>query len=170
VATIRSLLRDRVTLQVRSVDRIFLHGYVPRLMSEGMVVRFLLDRGFPIPSPSLLGDIGRRYVAAVERFAVEQDIPVVRFARRESKEERVRPCLEAAVREAASASSRWGSRRRRRPLGAAGGRAARMGIRISASAARACSSTTTTSTFATASGGRRSSRPAPTRRFRSGSA
>jgi hypothetical protein len=99
VATIRSLLRDRVTLQVRSVDRIFLHGYVPRLMSEGMVVRFLLDRGFPIPSPSLLGDLGRAYVAAIERFAGEQQLPLVRFARRESKEERVRPYLEAAVRE-----------------------------------------------------------------------
>jgi len=99
VATIRSLLRDRVTLRVRSVDRIFLHGYVPKLMSEGMVVRFLLDRGFPIPSPALLGNIGRAYVAAVERFAAEQAIPIVRFTRRESKEERVRPYLAAAARE-----------------------------------------------------------------------
>jgi hypothetical protein len=99
VATIRSLLRDRVTLRVRSVDRIFLHGYVPKLMSEGMVVRFLLDRGFTIPSPVLLGGIGRAYVAAIERFAAEREIPVVRFVRRESKEERARPYLEAAVRE-----------------------------------------------------------------------
>lgn len=99
MATIRSLLRDRVTLQVRSVDRIFLHGYVPRLMSEGLVVRFLLDRGFSIPSPSLLGDISRGYVAAVERFACEHEIPVIRFERRESKEDRVRPYLETAARE-----------------------------------------------------------------------
>jgi hypothetical protein len=99
VATIRSLLRDHVALRVRSVERIFLHGYVPKPMSEGMVVRFLLDRGFPSPSPSLLGDIGRGYVAAVERFALERELPVVRFVRRESKEERVRPYLEAAARE-----------------------------------------------------------------------
>ena len=99
MATVLSLRRDRVTLRVRSVDRIFLQGYVPRLMSEGMVVRFLLERGFPIPSPSLLGDIGRAYVAAVERFAAEHEIPVVRFGRRESKEERARPYLEAAARE-----------------------------------------------------------------------
>lgn len=99
MATIRSLLRDRVTLRVRSVDRIFLHGYVPRLMSEGMVVRFLLDRGFSIPSPSLLGDIGRAYVAAIERFAAEREVPVVRFVRRQSKEEAARPYLEAAARE-----------------------------------------------------------------------
>ena len=59
MATVASLLRDRVSLQVNSVDRIFLAGYVPKLQSEGMVVRFLLDRGFPIPSPAALGKIGQ---------------------------------------------------------------------------------------------------------------
>ena len=79
MATIRSLLRDRVTLQVRSVDRIFLQAYVPRLMSEGLLIRFLLDRGATIPSPALLGQIGARYVAAIERFAAGNQIPLVRF-------------------------------------------------------------------------------------------
>jgi hypothetical protein len=65
VATISSLLADHVTLQVRSVDRLFLQGYVPRLMTEGQVIRFLLDRGFPIPSPAVLGKIGRGYVDLV---------------------------------------------------------------------------------------------------------
>ena len=99
MATIRSLLRDRVTLQVRSVDRIYLQAYVPKLMSDGQVVRFLLDRGFPIPSPALLGRIGQRYVAAIERFADRKGIPIVRFRRGESKEEVARPYLEAAARE-----------------------------------------------------------------------
>jgi hypothetical protein len=96
VATIASLLRDRVTLQVRSVDRLFLQGYVPRLMTAGQVVRFLLDRGNPIPSPALLGKIGRAYVREVERFAAERKIPVVRFRKGESKEEAARPYLERA--------------------------------------------------------------------------
>ena len=99
MATIASLLRDHVTLQVRSVDRLFLQGYVPRLMTEGMVVRFLLDRGYPIPSPALLGKIGRAYVAAIERFAAEQEIPVVRFRKGESKEETARPYFRRAERE-----------------------------------------------------------------------
>lgn len=99
MATIRSLLRDRVTLQVRSVDRLFLQAYVPRLMSEGMLIRFLLDRGFPIPSPALLGKIGAGYVRAIERFAARNQIPVVRFERRESKEELARPYFEQAERE-----------------------------------------------------------------------
>lgn len=99
MATIRSLLRDRVTLQVRSVDRIYLQAYVPKLMSDGQVIRFLLDRGFPIPSPALLGKNGRAYVAAIERFAEQNRIPIVRFERGESKEKRARPYLEQAERE-----------------------------------------------------------------------
>jgi hypothetical protein len=99
VATIRSLLRDRVTLQVRSVDRLFLQAYVPKLMSEGLLIRFLLDRGFPIPSPALLGKIGAGYVRAIERFAARNEIPLVRFGRGASKEEIARPYFEQAERE-----------------------------------------------------------------------
>jgi hypothetical protein len=99
VATVRSLLTDRVSLQVRSVDRLFLQAYVPRLMSDGQLVRFLLDRGFSIPSPALLGRIGAGYKRALERFGEDNQVPVVRFGRRESKEEIARPCFEQAERE-----------------------------------------------------------------------
>ncbi|MBV8942160.1 MAG: hypothetical protein JO243_23495 [Solirubrobacterales bacterium] len=99
MATIVSLLRERVTLQVNSVDRIFLAGYVPKLQSEGMVVRFLLDRGFPIPSPAALGQIGYGYVRAIERFATGHRIPIVKFKKGESKELRAGPYLEQAERE-----------------------------------------------------------------------
>jgi hypothetical protein len=58
MATIASLLADHVTLEVRSVDRILVAGYLPRLQTEGLVVRFLLDRGYPVPSPYVLGKIG----------------------------------------------------------------------------------------------------------------
>src|SRR5712691_1119667 len=68
-------------------------------MSEGLLIRFLLDRGFPIPSPALLGKIGAAYVRAIERFASRDQIPVVRFQRRESKEEVARPYFEQAERE-----------------------------------------------------------------------
>jgi hypothetical protein len=96
VATIASLLRERVTLQVRSVDRLFLQGYVPRLMTAGQVIRFLLDRGNPIPSPALLGRIGRAYVHAIEQFALDNAIPMIRFDKGACKEEVARPYLERA--------------------------------------------------------------------------
>jgi len=87
VATISSLLADHVNLQVRSVDRLFLQGYVPRLMTEGQVIRFLLDRGFPIPSPAVLGKIGRGYVDEVNRFIVDNEIPTVKFVKGDVKEQ-----------------------------------------------------------------------------------
>jgi hypothetical protein len=99
VATISSLLADHVTLQVRSVDRLFFQGYVPRLQTKFQVIRFLLDRGFPIPSPVVLGRIGRDYMAAIERFIVEREIPVVRFVKGEVKEEIAREYFHAAERE-----------------------------------------------------------------------
>jgi len=87
VATISSLLADHVSLQVGCVDRLFLQGYVPRLMTEGQVIRFLLDRGFPIPSPAVLGKIGREYVEQIDRFSAENEIPTVRFVKGDVKED-----------------------------------------------------------------------------------
>jgi hypothetical protein len=99
VATISSLLADHVTLQVRSIDRLFLQGYVPRLQTQGQVIRFLLDRGFPIPSPAVLGKIGREYVNQVNRFVVENEIPVVKFSKGDVKEEIAREHFKRAERE-----------------------------------------------------------------------
>jgi hypothetical protein len=90
MATIASLLRERVSLKVNSVDRIFLAGYVPRLQSEGLLERFLLDRGVLIPSPAVPGKISQGCVRAIERFAAKQKIPVVHFKRGESKEQTAR--------------------------------------------------------------------------------
>jgi hypothetical protein len=59
----------------------------------------LLDRGYTIPSPALLGKIGRGFVTAIERYASERGIPVVRFANGARKEEVARPHFEAAERE-----------------------------------------------------------------------
>jgi hypothetical protein len=99
MATIASVLGERVSLRVNSVDRIFLAGYVPKLQSEGQLVRFLLDRGFPIPSPAALGKIGQAYVRAVERFAKRNRIPVVHFKKGESKELVARRYMQSAERE-----------------------------------------------------------------------
>jgi hypothetical protein len=99
MATIASLLQERMTLQVNSVDRVFLAGYIPRLQSEGMIVRFLLDRGFPIPSPALLGKIGAGYVRAIERFAKRNRIPVAHFKAGESKELTARRFMRQAERQ-----------------------------------------------------------------------
>jgi len=98
VAGYATLLRDHVTLTCRSVDRIFLQAYVPKLQSVGWVCRFLRwQRGFFIPSSAAFRKIGRAYEAEVNRFAEANGIPVRRFAKGEDKEEIARPLTEAAA-------------------------------------------------------------------------
>jgi hypothetical protein len=99
VATISSVLADHVTLRVRSVDRLFLQGYVPRLMTEGQVIRFLLDRGFSIPSPAVLGKIGRGYVDQINQFIVDNEIPTVKFVKGDVKEQIARKHFQQAERD-----------------------------------------------------------------------
>ena len=95
-----TLLADHVTLTCRSVDRVFLQGYVPKLQSVGLVCRFLRwQRGFPIPSSAAFGKIGDAYVASVHRFAKTNGIPVVHFAKGENKEAFARPLIDAAAKE-----------------------------------------------------------------------
>ena len=75
-----TLLRDHVTLKCRSIDRIFLQAYVPKLQSVGQVCIFLRwRRKFQIPSSAAFGKIGDAYVQAIHEFAKVHAIPVVRF-------------------------------------------------------------------------------------------
>jgi hypothetical protein len=91
-----TLLRDHVSLTCRSIDRLFLQGYVPLLQSVGQVCRFLVGRGYRIPSSAAFGKIGERYAAELQRWAEANDIPVIRFAKGENKEAIARPLTDAA--------------------------------------------------------------------------
>ena len=95
-----TLLRDRVTLKCRSIDRIFLQAYVPKLQSVGQVCIFLRwRRKFQIPSSAAFGKIGEAYAQAIHEFAKARGIPVVRFEKGQNKEKVARPFLEAAAQE-----------------------------------------------------------------------
>ena len=70
MADYASLLRDHVTLTCRSVDRIFLQNYVPKVPSGGWVCQFLRwQRHYEIPSSAAFGKIGDAYVAEIHRWA-----------------------------------------------------------------------------------------------------
>lgn len=91
MATGASLLRDHVTLHLRCVDRIFGHGYCPGLQTMYQVIRFLIHRGYPIPSPAALGKIGKGFVSNIERYVADNQIPFVRFAKGQCKEDLAAP-------------------------------------------------------------------------------
>ncbi len=104
-----TLLRDHVTLKCRSIDRIFLQAYVPKLQSVGQVCTFLRwQRKFKIPSSAAFGKIGDAYVKAIHKYAEEHQIPVLYFdkkgkkkgkkKKKDDKEKIARPYIEAAAR------------------------------------------------------------------------
>ncbi|HVS62672.1 MAG TPA: hypothetical protein VMT85_04105 [Thermoanaerobaculia bacterium] len=100
MADYETLLRDHVVLNVRSVDRVFLQAYVPKLQCTGQVCKFLRwTRGFRIPSSAAFGQIGDRWVAAVKRYAKARSIPMITFEKGQNKEETARPYLEQAAKE-----------------------------------------------------------------------
>jgi hypothetical protein len=85
---IASIIRDQVTLSTRCVDRLYLNGYLPKLQAPQQVRWFLGGHlGKPVVSPAVFGPLHDRFVAAVRSFAKERQIPVVRFERRQRKDD-----------------------------------------------------------------------------------
>jgi hypothetical protein len=97
VGTIDSLLAGHVSFRCTSVDRIGIRGYVPGLQYEGGVVKFLLNRGFPIPSPAALNKAHERLVADLDAVVASSSVPVLRFKRDECKEDIARPYQDEAT-------------------------------------------------------------------------
>ncbi|MFO7633914.1 MAG: hypothetical protein R6W76_15320 [Caldilinea sp.] len=70
MTNINELLRDHVTLTVECLDRIYLNGYIAGLQMPGQLVNFLIkQRGYSIPSPTVLGRITQNFVQAVQVYA-----------------------------------------------------------------------------------------------------
>jgi hypothetical protein len=80
MSNVNELLREHVTLEVDCLDRIYLNGYVPTLQVGGQLVGFLTKHlGNQIPSPALLGKRGAAFRQAVQDFANENEIPMIKF-------------------------------------------------------------------------------------------
>lgn len=85
---IETIIRDRVTLTVDCIDRLYLNGYVPKLQTAGQLCWYLKEHlGNPIPSPALLKPLHDRFVRDVTTFADAGQIPVVPFERRQRKDD-----------------------------------------------------------------------------------
>lgn len=93
-STVSEILEDHVTLEVESIDRMYLNVYVPRLQHELGVVGFLrYHRGHRFASSALMEPISKAFVQKVERFTRDEDIPVIRFTKGERKDEVARQHL-----------------------------------------------------------------------------
>jgi hypothetical protein len=84
--TVNQVLDGQVALDLQCLDRIYLNAYVPNLQVGGQVVSFLTAHlGYQIPSPAIFDKIGTAFRRAVDRFADDEHIPVVRFGKTDRK-------------------------------------------------------------------------------------
>jgi hypothetical protein len=97
--TVNDLLEGHVGLDVESLDRVYLNGYVPNLQVGGQVVSFMTEhRGYPIPSPAIMEKIGTSFRRAVGAFAAAQQVPIVMFGKDVRKHDVMRPHLQRQAR------------------------------------------------------------------------
>lgn len=99
MVSVAELVEGHVDLEIESLDRIYLNGYVPKLQVGGQVASFMTQHlGFPIPSPAVFRKIGDRFRSSVKDYAREHDVPLIRFAKHERKIDRIRPLFRRAER------------------------------------------------------------------------
>ena len=86
--TVSEVLREHVTLETEAIDRMYLNAYVPQLQSVGGVVGYLhAHKGQRFASTTALAPMTDAFVQAVERFAKQQKVDVVHFAKWQRKDD-----------------------------------------------------------------------------------
>jgi hypothetical protein len=95
--TINDVLDGHVALDLQCLDRLYLHGYLAQLQVGGQVIQFLKHRGFPVPSPACLQQIGDAFRRRVASFAKANHIPVVPLKAADRNIEVMQPYLDKAA-------------------------------------------------------------------------
>jgi hypothetical protein len=86
--TVADVLNDHVVFEVECIDRMYLNVYVPGLQYPAGLVAYVHRRlGLPIASTAPLGKISDGFSAAMRRFARDQQVPWVDFAKGQRKDD-----------------------------------------------------------------------------------
>ncbi len=95
--TINDVLDGHAGLDLQCLDRLYLHGYLGQLQVGGQVIQFLRHRGYPVPSPACLQQIGDAFRRRVASFAEANHIPVVPLKAADRNIEMMQPYLDKAA-------------------------------------------------------------------------
>jgi hypothetical protein len=86
--TVADVLGEHVTLELASIDRLYLNVYIPKLQHVlGVVGFFKEQRAAKVVSSALMEPMTTAFVTSIERFAKQQGVPLITFAKGERKEE-----------------------------------------------------------------------------------
>ena len=93
--TVGELLREKVTLDIEGIDRLYLNLYQPMLQTGGGVATFFKQhRGAKVASTVLMGPMSHAFVRAIREFARREGVEIVAFAKGERKDEVTRKRLQ----------------------------------------------------------------------------
>ena len=86
--SVSEILTQHLTFELECIDRMYLNVYVPALQCEPGVVKFFRShRGHPIASSALMDPMTKNFVASIERFVKQEQIPVVQFRKGQRKDD-----------------------------------------------------------------------------------
>jgi hypothetical protein len=86
--SVADVLRNHVTLEVESIDRMYLNVYQPKLQTEKQAACFFrFHRGQPVASSALMGVMTKAFLRQVDAFVERHGIPVVQFRKGQRKDD-----------------------------------------------------------------------------------
>ena len=86
--SVADVLTDHVMFEVECIDRMYCNVYVPQLQHAGGLLGYIQRQlGLPIASTAPLGKITDAFSAALHRFARDQQVPWVDFAKGQRKDD-----------------------------------------------------------------------------------
>ncbi len=86
--SVADIIRNHVTLEVESIDRMYLNVYQPKLQTDTQAACFFrYHRGQPVASSALMADMTRAFLRQVETFVEKHGITVVPFEKGQRKDD-----------------------------------------------------------------------------------
>jgi hypothetical protein len=86
--SVADVLKHHVTLEVEGIDRMYLNVYQPRLQTDrGVASFFRFHRGATFASSALMNPMSKSFVARIERFVEENQIPLITFTKGQRKDD-----------------------------------------------------------------------------------
>lgn len=86
--SVAEVLSSKVGLEVECIDRMYLNIYVPQLQHDkGVVGFFRFHRGHTFASSALMKPISDQFVAQLEDYAHQQEVPLIRFQKGQRKDD-----------------------------------------------------------------------------------
>ena len=85
---VKEVLKNKISLDIECVDRVYLNGYMKYLQMAGGVINFIREqKELPIPSPKVLYEITQSYHQTVAAFAEREGLEIYKFNKKEDKEQ-----------------------------------------------------------------------------------